>query len=76
MVSKAREDFPEPLTPVTTVISLCGMSTLTLFRLCVRAPRTRRDSESERAAAGFAEMSSFVAKGKLRQKARRTLSKL
>src|SRR6267154_2504451 len=63
MVSNARDDLPEPLTPVTTVISLWGTSTLTLFRLCVRAPRTRRDSESERAADGLAEMSSLVAKG-------------
>src|SRR6267142_501162 len=62
IVSNASEDLPEPLTPVTTVISLCGISTLTLFRLCVRAPRMRSDSES--AVSGVLEvMSSFVAKG-------------
>src|SRR5277367_1822606 len=40
MVSKAREDFPEPERPVTTVRVLRGMETLTLRRLCWRAPRT------------------------------------
>src|SRR5215813_13028408 len=40
MVSKAREDFPEPDSPVTTVRVLRGMVTETLRRLCWRAPRT------------------------------------
>src|SRR6185312_6903186 len=40
MVSKAREDLPEPESPVTTVRVLRGMLTLTLRRLCWRAPRT------------------------------------
>src|SRR5438309_5121063 len=40
MVSKAREDFPEPESPVTTVRVLRGMLTSTLRRLCWRAPRT------------------------------------
>src|SRR5216684_581562 len=39
MVSKASEDLPEPLTPVTTVMALCGTSTLIFFRLWTRAPR-------------------------------------
>jgi len=43
------------LTPVTTVISLCGMSTLTLFRLCVRAPGPE-GFRIGRAADGFAEI--------------------
>src|ERR1700683_4706263 len=40
MVSNARLDLPEPETPVTTVIALCGIWKLTFFRLCTRAPRT------------------------------------
>src|SRR5579871_1652036 len=40
MVSKAREDLPEPDTPVTTVIVLWGISKSTFFRLWTRAPRT------------------------------------
>ncbi len=38
-VSKASEDLPEPLTPLTTVRALCGMSTSMPLRLWVRAPR-------------------------------------
>src|SRR5215475_6321334 len=40
MVSKAREDFPDPETPVTTVSALCGISKSMFFRLWTRAPRT------------------------------------
>src|ERR1051326_4020710 len=40
MVSKARDDLPEPESPVTTVRRSRGISTLTFFRLCWRAPRT------------------------------------
>src|SRR5438270_3677740 len=40
MVSKAREDLPEPLSPVITVRVLRGISTETFLRLCWRAPRT------------------------------------
>src|SRR5882757_3071909 len=40
MVSKASEDFPEPLSPVITVSVFRGISTLMFFRLCWRAPRT------------------------------------
>ena len=35
--SKASEDLPEPLGPVTTVSAPCGMVHETLFRLCSRA---------------------------------------
>src|SRR6185503_7334295 len=35
-----RELLPDPATPVTTTSTPSGMSTLTPFRLCVRAPRT------------------------------------
>src|SRR5450432_1692652 len=41
MVSKARLLFPEPESPVSTTSSPRGISTLTSFRLCSRAPRTR-----------------------------------
>src|ERR1051325_10723783 len=40
MVSKARLDLPEPLTPVITVSFPRGISTLTFLRLCTRAPLT------------------------------------
>src|SRR6188474_1471954 len=35
-----RELFPDPATPVTTTSTPSGISTLTFWRLCVRAPRT------------------------------------
>src|SRR6266436_6875132 len=40
MVSKAREDLPDPERPVITVRELRGISTLMFLRLCWRAPRT------------------------------------
>src|SRR3954451_4476292 len=40
MVSKARDDLPEPERPVITVNLSRGMSTLMFFRLCWRAPLT------------------------------------
>src|SRR5215213_1695011 len=40
MVSKAREDLPDPERPVITVKRSRGMSTLMFFRLCWRAPLT------------------------------------
>ena len=43
MVSKARLDFPEPDTPVTTVMALWGISKLIFFRLWTRAPETAMD---------------------------------
>jgi adenine-specific DNA glycosylase len=39
MVSKTREDLPEPETPVTTVRRLCGISSEMFLRLWTRAPR-------------------------------------
>jgi hypothetical protein len=39
-VSKANDDFPEPLTPVTTVSLPTGMEKEIFFRLLTRAPRT------------------------------------
>src|SRR3989344_8710490 len=38
IVSNASEDFPLPESPVNTTILFRGISTLTFFRLCVRAP--------------------------------------
>src|SRR6267142_6296007 len=40
MVSNARDDLPEPLSPVITVKVLRGISTEMFFKLCWRAPRT------------------------------------
>src|SRR5215472_14597301 len=75
MVSNASEDLPEPLTPVTTVMALCGTSTVTFFRLWTRAPRTRSMSCS-----GFEVFADavicFVAKEKPRQQVSHTLPKL
>src|SRR5690625_1080369 len=44
MVSKTRELFPEPETPVNTVSRRLGISTSTSLRLFSRAPRTRMTS--------------------------------
>src|SRR5512143_4020187 len=41
MVSNAREDFPEPDTPVMTINRSRGMSRSMDLRLCSRAPRIR-----------------------------------
>src|SRR5713226_1673529 len=40
MVSKARDDFPEPEIPVSTTRRSRGSSTVMFLRLCSRAPRT------------------------------------
>src|SRR5215470_15465227 len=40
MVSKAKEDLPDPLKPVITVSVFLGISTSMFLRLCWRAPRT------------------------------------
>src|SRR6266481_1630555 len=40
MVSKARDDLPEPERPVITVNLSRGISTSMFLRLCCRAPRT------------------------------------
>src|SRR5690349_18125560 len=39
-VPNAKEDFPDPDTPVNTTNASLGMSRLTFLRLCSRAPRT------------------------------------
>ena len=38
MVSKASDDLPDPLTPVTTISLPAGRVRSTFLRLCVRAP--------------------------------------
>src|SRR5438067_13837625 len=38
MVSKAREDLPEPLSPVMTTSLSRGISSVRFLRLCSRAP--------------------------------------
>src|SRR5262252_9274982 len=75
MVSNARDDLPDPLTPLTTVIALCGISTVTFFRLWTRAPRTRSVSCSNRPGVASGKVSCF-SKGKPRQRVWRALSKL
>ena len=40
-MSKAREDFPEPLTPVTTVMASLGNDRVKFLRLCSRHPCRR-----------------------------------
>ncbi len=41
IVSKARDDFPEPEMPVKTIRESLGMVRSTFLRLCSRAPRTK-----------------------------------
>ena len=74
-MSKASEDLPEPLTPVTTVMALCGMSTVTFLRLWTRAPWTRKVSCSGCKTSGGAVIC-FVAKEKPRQQVSKLLPKL
>ena len=44
IVSKAREDFPEPESPVITTNASLGKSTSMFFKLLALAPRTRMRS--------------------------------
>ena len=46
MVSNAKEDFPDPETPVITVILLWGIESETSLRLWTRAPRICMDSST------------------------------
>src|SRR5271167_3934174 len=48
MVSKARDDLPEPESPVKTTSLSRGISRWTSWRLCSRAPRTTIRSTIER----------------------------
>src|SRR6266404_4743535 len=74
IVSNASEDFPEPLTPLTTVMALCGISTETFFRLWTRAPRTHSVSWFSWPGAASEKVSCF-AKRKPRQCVQQALSK-
>src|ERR1700732_317323 len=47
MVSKARLDLPEPLTPVMTTSWLRGILTYKFLRLCCRAPLTMMESAAK-----------------------------
>src|SRR5579871_5926952 len=47
MVSKTRDDFPEPDTPVTTLIRLCGRASEMFLRLWTRAPLITMESSRE-----------------------------
>ncbi len=40
-VSIVSDDLPEPETPVTTINLFLGISTVTFYRLCIRAPLIR-----------------------------------
>ncbi len=46
MVSKASEDFPDPLTPVKAISLPLGRSRSRSRRLCWRAPRMRMESDT------------------------------
>src|SRR5690606_564813 len=46
IVSNASDDLPDPDSPVKTTMLLRGKSRSTLFRLCSRAPRTTRRSDT------------------------------
>src|SRR6476620_4093151 len=59
MVPNAKDDLPEPETPVNATIASRGTSTLMFRRLFSRAPRTRTNPSSAWAAAG-AEVFSAV----------------
>src|SRR4029450_704076 len=48
LVSNARDDFPDPDSPVNTIRALRGRSRLTFLRLCSRAPRMTRRSVAVR----------------------------
>src|SRR5215475_13046044 len=47
IVSNARLDLPEPDSPVNTIMALRGRSRLTSRRLCSRAPRMIRRSDTQ-----------------------------
>src|SRR5437763_10270106 len=48
MVSKASKDFPDPEIPVNTIRRSRGSSRETSWRLCSRAPRITRTSDTDR----------------------------
>src|SRR5581483_1569846 len=54
-MSKARVDFPEPLTPVTTVSVFSGMSRSRSLRLFCLAPRMRMNFPAPGAVSGAAD---------------------
>src|SRR5437588_11035781 len=61
MVSKAREDLPDPESPVNTMSASRGSSRCTSFRLCSRAPRmTRRLAADSAFVGGVGDMGPIV----------------
>src|SRR5947208_9655027 len=58
MVSKAREDLPDPESPVKTMSASRGSSRFTSFRLCSLAPRMTRWLAAD--AAGLGGMGPIV----------------
>src|SRR4051794_28381469 len=60
MVSNARDDFPEPLTPVMMTSLPAGSVTSMFFRLCVRAPRTTNGLRAGRSLSGVATVMNFL----------------
>src|SRR5437763_16148370 len=55
MVSKAREDLPDPESPVNTMSASRGSSRCTSFRLCSLAPRMTRWLAADSALVGGGE---------------------
>src|SRR6476620_1347770 len=60
MVSKASDDFPDPLTPVMMISLPAGSVTSMFFRLCVRAPRTTNGLRAGRSLSGVATVMNFL----------------
>src|SRR4026209_2192494 len=56
MVSKASDDLPDPLTPVTMISLPVGSVTSMFLRLCVRAPRTTSGAASTTLGAAVSDM--------------------
>src|SRR5882757_6228739 len=56
MVSKASDDLPDPLTPVTMISVPTGSVRSMFLRLCVRAPRTTMFWASAAPATGISDM--------------------
>src|SRR4029079_15972328 len=60
MVSKAGNDFPDPLTPVMMISLPAGSVTSMVFRLCARAPRTTSGFRVGRSVSGVATVMNFL----------------
>src|SRR5215467_10594360 len=76
MVSKARDDLPEPETPVTTVSALWGISKSMFLRLWTRAPRTTIDSLEESIKSVISSQQLVISKTKIKGKTNNKNQKL